>query len=112
MIDEKEKEFSLKKSYALMGFFVFFVVTGCSSSKKLPYTPIDFPRYEWSFAQDGEVSVLYDVNADGRVENVRFIEAKPSLLFISYLKKKMIDDWRFEKNRPKRDVSVKVKFKH
>lgn len=102
----------MKKSYAAIPLFLLLTLTGCTSSKKLPYTPIDFPRYEWSFAQDGEISVIYDVNSDGRVENVRFVEAKPSLLFTGYLKKKMIDDWRFEENQPKRDVSVKVKFKH
>lgn len=102
----------MKKSCAVMVFFVLLAVTGCTSSKKLPYTPIDFPRYEWSFAQDGEIDVIYDINNNGRVENVRFKEAKPTSLFNGYLKRKMLDDWRFETNNPKRDVSVKVKFKH
>lgn len=102
----------MKKSYTVMLTFVLTIVSGCTSREKLPYTPIDFPRYEWSFAQDGEVNVLYDINSSGRVENVRIAEAKPSLLYTGYIKRKMLEDWRFEKNNPKRDVSVKVEFKH
>ncbi|MEN5016021.1 hypothetical protein ABEH87_06590 [Erwinia sp. Eh17-17] len=95
---------------------IIVTATGCTSRKKLPFIPIDFPGYEWSSNQDGvifgravgETEVRYDVNADGRVENVRFSHGMSDLPFNHYLKEKMLDDWRFEENHPQQDASLTV----
>jgi len=97
---------TLKKSILLS----CLVVLSACSTKKLPYTPLDFPRYEWSFNQSGEVLVNYDVDIDGRVQNVRFVEAKPNALFNGYVKRKMLDDWRFEKGNPRTNLEKKIYF--
>ena len=108
---------NIKKLAILL--LIIVAATGCTSRKKLPFVPVDYPGYAWSSHQDGviygpaveETEVRYDVNADGRLENVRVTAGKPELRFKAYLQKKMRDDWRFEENEPQMGRSLIVKHR-
>lgn len=70
----------------------------------------EYPRRALDMRLDGYVVVLFDVNSDGRVENIRFVEANPNNIFnrsvITAMKK-----WKY-KPIPARDLKIKIVFKH
>lgn len=70
----------------------------------------EYPRRALDMRLDGYVVVLFDVNSDGKVENIRFVEANPNNIFnrsvITAMKK-----WKY-KPIAARDLKIKIVFKH
>jgi len=82
----------------------FLPITGMCENK------ITYPSREWHLDQGGEVIAVYDVNNEGKTENVRVEYSNPKFLFEDSVKSQ-IYGWTFPKGNPKKDVRVKINFK-
>lgn len=71
---------------------------------------IHYPTRAEKLRIDGEVSVLYDVNEQGRAENIRVINTEPKYVFDRYVQKQ-IAEWKYPKDSPQRDIPLRVIFK-
>ncbi|CAI1930236.1 transport protein TonB [Serratia proteamaculans] len=54
--------------------------------------------------------VKFDVDAEGRVQNIRIIKSHPSGIFDNEMRVAM-QKWRYESDKPKKDVIVNIRFK-
>ena len=70
----------------------------------------EYPRRALDMRLDGYVVVTFDVNSEGRVENINIIEANPNNIFnrsvITAMKK-----WKYQP-RPAKNLEIKIIFKH
>lgn len=55
--------------------------------------------------------VKFDVDADGRVQNIRLLESHPSGIFDNEMRMAM-QKWRYESGKPTKDLIVNIRFKH
>ena len=94
------------------------VVSACST-----YSPVkvdkpkplrqDRPVYPYYAAKnriEGMVKFNFDVDAEGRVSQMRIIESMPDHLFDDAVIT-AVSKWRFEKGKPARDLPMTVKLK-
>ncbi|WP_052698748.1 TonB family protein [Raoultella terrigena] len=58
----------------------------------------------------GYVQVVYDVNAQGKVEELRIVDSQPRYLFDEAVVRAMAQ-WEFEKNKPYKDMEIRVNFR-
>ncbi|MGE0970357.1 TonB family protein [Klebsiella sp. WOUb02] len=58
----------------------------------------------------GYVQVVYDVNAQGKVEELRIVDSQPRYLFDEEVVRAMAQ-WEFEKNKPYKDMEMRVNFR-
>lgn len=58
---------------------------------------------------EGRVSVMFDVNAEGRVENVRVLSAQPRNMFERDIRLAM-RRWTYEPGKPATNLTVNFKF--
>ncbi|WGO82346.1 TonB family protein [Arsenophonus apicola] len=70
---------------------------------------VDYPDRAWHFNQNGYVKVVYDIDENGSVENIKILESKPAFMFDQAVKKALYKQ-RFEKNKPKKSVNLTVVF--
>ncbi|VVA49365.1 transport protein TonB [Serratia ficaria] len=70
----------------------------------------NYPVYAVDNKIEGYVKLRYDVGADGKVSEVRILDAQPRGLFEDKVIAAMAQ-WRFEKNQPYKDVDMTVRFK-
>lgn len=70
--------------------------------------PIYSPRAR-ALGIEGRVSVMFDVNADGRVENVRVLTAQPRNMFERDIHLAM-RLWIYESGKPATNLTVNFKF--
>ncbi|MGK6325778.1 TonB family protein [Erwinia sp. DT-104] len=70
---------------------------------------INYPERAERLRVTGHAKVLYDIGNDGRVSNIRFIEAEPRYVFEKEINKGM-QRWTFTENFPRRDVSHEFTF--
>lgn len=68
----------------------------------------EYPRRALDMRIEGHVIVLFDINNDGRVENIRIVEAKPNNIFNNSVKQAM-KSWRYQPVTAK-DLTVKIVF--
>lgn len=71
---------------------------------------IKYPVRAEKLRIDGEVSVLYDINNNGRVENIRLLNADPPYVFDRSVRKQ-ISYWKFPAGEPKKNEPLKILFK-
>ncbi|WP_293649702.1 TonB family protein [uncultured Pantoea sp.] len=71
---------------------------------------IKYPVRAENLRIDGEVNVLYDVNRNGRVENIRLISAEPPDVFDRSVRKQ-ISYWKFTSGKAKKNEQLKIIFK-
>lgn len=70
---------------------------------------IEYPSRAWYLNQNGYVKVVYDIDENGLVENIKILESKPAFMFDQAVKKALYKK-KFEKNHPKKSVQLTVKF--
>lgn len=78
-------------------------------SKAASANSIKYPERAERLRIDGEVTVLYDVNAQGRTENIRVISAQPQYVF-SRSVKKQIAQWKYPAGHKETDIPLRVIF--
>lgn len=71
---------------------------------------IKYPVRAENLRIDGEVDVLYDINKNGRVENIRLIRAEPNDVFDRSVRKQ-ISYWKFSPGKARKDERLKILFK-
>lgn len=69
-----------------------------------------YPYYATRNKIEGMVKFNFDVDAEGRVSQMRIIESIPDHLFDDAVIT-AVSKWRFEKGKPARDMSMTVKLK-
>nr|WP_308822861.1 energy transducer TonB [Sodalis praecaptivus] len=70
--------------------------------------PIYPPRAR-ALGIEGRISVMYDVNAEGRVENIRIVSAQPRNMFERDVRLAM-RRWTYETGKPTANMTVKFQF--
>ncbi|CAI1945957.1 TonB family protein [Serratia proteamaculans] len=92
----------------LLILFSLFL-TACTGSERIAKSPsnsvTDPQKSQTNFAR-----VKFDVDAEGRVQNIRIIESHPSGIFDNEMRMAMLK-WRYESDKPKKDVIVNIRFK-
>lgn len=90
---------------SLLFFFLAFV----SFTSIADTHGIKYPERAEQLRVTGHAKVLYDIDNDGRVNNIRFIEAEPRYVFEREISKGM-KRWQFAQNTPRRDVPHEFTF--
>lgn len=85
-------------------------VKSASSAPRATFrsNPIYPPRAS-ALGIEGRVSVMYDVNAEGRVENIRIVSAQPRNMFERDIRLAM-RRWTYETGKPTANMTVKFQF--
>ncbi len=87
-------------------FPILFVLAAFNAEANI----IKYPVRAENLRIDGEVNVLYDINQNGRVENVRFISSDPPYVFDRSVRKQM-SYWKFAIGDARKDEKLKIQFK-
>lgn len=58
---------------------------------------------------DGAVSLIYDIDVNGKVNNIRVIKSNPDYVFDRSVVKQ-VSKWEFPKNEEKKDVELNIIF--
>ena len=87
--------------------FILFVLilSGCTSGNH----KVTYPFRAGELRVSGDVSVLYDINEEGRTRNIRVINAEPKNYFEKSIKLD-VSSWQFAKNNPRKDVRLDVSY--
>ncbi|HCV64601.1 TonB family protein [Serratia proteamaculans] len=84
-------------------------LTACTGSEKTAKSPsnsvTDRQKPQTNFAR-----VKFDVDAEGRVQNIRLLESHPSGIFDNEMRMAM-QKWRYESGKPTKDLIVNIRFK-
>lgn len=83
----------------------FTIVFSFSSSANV----IKYPERAESLRIDGNVSVIYDVDINGNVNNIRVVNAEPKYVFERSVVKQ-VSKWKFPRNDEKKNVELNVIF--
>ncbi|WP_312837181.1 TonB family protein [Pantoea sp.] len=84
----------------------FFVTAAAAAEANV----IKYPSRAENLRIDGEVQVIYDVNKDGKVENIRFTSSEPLYVFDRSVRKQM-SYWKFPTGETRKDEQLKILFK-
>lgn len=91
------------------------VAPNISSNTQFSATPTpisrnhpEYPRRALDLRIEGHVIVLYDISAQGRVENIRIVDAKPNNIFNRAVIQAM-KQWRYQPIKAK-DLTIKIVF--
>ncbi|MBP2197234.1 TonB family protein [Pantoea cypripedii] len=87
--------------------FVFSIVL---STVAFANNIITYPKRAENLRIEGEVNVLYDVNAQGKTENIRIISMQPKYVFNRSVQNQ-IARWKYPEGHAETDVPLKVIFK-
>ncbi|TDQ23090.1 protein TonB [Raoultella sp. BIGb0149] len=81
-----------------------------SQPKLLKKSQPVYPIVAYANHLTGYVQVVYDVNAQGKVEELRIVDSQPRYLFDEAVVRAMAQ-WEFEKNKPYKDMEIRVNFR-
>lgn len=70
----------------------------------------EYPARALALHVEGRVNVSFDVDGEGRVDNVRIVSADPAGVFEREVKR-AVRRWRYQAGRPGQDVRVTVYFR-
>ncbi|WP_263056851.1 TonB family protein [Pantoea agglomerans] len=104
--------------YRYMLILAVLVVSACSTyspvkveqPKPLRQDRPDYPYYAVKNRIEGMVKFNFDVDAEGRVSQMRIIESTPDHLFDNAVIS-AVSKWRFEKGKPARNLPMTIKLK-
>lgn len=68
-----------------------------------------YPYYAWSHHIEGYVKFAFDVNAEGKVSEMRILQSAPRGLFEPYIIA-AVSQWRYEKNKPVKALTMTIRF--
>jgi len=69
----------------------------------------DYPVYAFKNRIEGKVEFDFDVDAEGKVSEMRIIKSEPQHLFDDAVIR-AVSQWRYEKNKPAKDMHITIKF--
>jgi len=95
--------------------FLCFSLVACSApedTNKNEPKPIEraspvYPVYAHARGNEGKVVFDFDVDAEGKVRNMRIIESVPDHLFDREVEM-AVSQWRYEKGKPAKNLRVTV----
>ncbi|WP_336715202.1 TonB family protein [Pantoea ananatis] len=70
---------------------------------------IHYPERAEALRIDGAVSLIYDIDVNGKVNNIRVVKSNPDYVFDRSVVKQM-SKWEFPKNEEKKDVELNIIF--
>jgi len=88
--------------------FILFalILSGCNTGNH----KVTYPFRAGELRVSGDVSVLYDINEEGRTRNIRVINAEPKNYFEKAIKQDVYS-WQFATNNPRKDVRLDVSYR-
>ncbi|MBK0003380.1 TonB family protein [Erwinia sp. S38] len=69
----------------------------------------DYPMYAFQNRIEGNVEFDFDVDAEGKVSEMRITKSEPQHLFDDAVIR-AVSQWRYEKNKPAKDMHINIKF--
>lgn len=102
------KSFPLIFSLALVGCSASTpIVKNVQAPKILHMVKPAYPYYAVKNRVEGKVSFVYDVDAEGKVSEMRIIESTPDHLFDDTVIR-AVSQWRFEKGHPTKNIAMRI----
>lgn len=91
---------------AILVILFVLIVSGCSTGPN----KVTYPLRAGELRVSGTVSVLYDINEEGRTANIRILNAEPKNYFEKSIKQD-ISKWHFPKKEPRKDNRLDVEYR-
>ncbi|WP_241616899.1 energy transducer TonB [Rosenbergiella epipactidis] len=91
--------------------FIIVLIFSLFSSFVFADNKITYPERAWQLHKSGDVDILYNIDERGYVDNIRVINEEPKGFFVRGIKNQM-DNWRFPKGHPRKDINLSVKFRY
>nr|WP_314420408.1 TonB family protein [uncultured Erwinia sp.] len=101
----------------LITLVLTLALTSCSAPPHNPDLPKplsqarpDYPVYAFTHSIEGKVSFDFDVDAEGKVSEMRITESVPDHLFDDTVIR-AVSQWRYEKGKPAKNLHMTVQLK-
>lgn len=78
--------------------------------KALSVSKPGYPQRAFALRVEGRVRVKFDVDSDGRVENIQILSAEPRNMFERDVRQAM-KKWRYQSGRPGQGLTMNIVFK-
>jgi len=93
-----------------MRFIIVFILP-LLSSFAFADNKITYSERACQLHKSGNVDIIYNIDESGYVDKIRVINEEPKGFFVRGIKNQM-DNWRFQKGNPKKDIKLSVKFRY
>jgi len=116
--NSKQKHVWVALIFTISSIFITNSIVMAESNEKFKYVvptptkmvPPTYPKKALERGIEGWVELQFNVNKEGVPYNVMLIDASPRKLFERDARR-VIYDWRFEKNKGENNLKYKMKFK-
>ncbi|MGV8924998.1 MAG: TonB family protein [Ewingella sp.] len=85
---------------------IALILSGCNSGNN----KVTYPFRAGELRVSGDVSVLYDINEEGRTRNIRVISSEPKNYFEKAIKQD-VSNWQFATNNQRKNVRLDVSYR-
>ena len=100
--------------FKVIPIILTLALSGCTTSsankahpKALRMDKPDYPFYAAKNHIEGKVQFFYDVDAQGKVSEMRIVQSTPDHLFDDAVIR-AVNKWRFEKGHPAKNIQMNV----